>query len=133
MAQEHFPEHPEQDPCFPYADCGHSTLPIWEGLAYLDLGQPKEASSAFERIERFPDPIVISERARIEAINHQAEAAIALGDQERFRMYIEMGVKRAKVLGSEKRYNEAREIYRQAKLIWSNEARIKGLQELFIR
>lgn len=133
MAQEHFPEHPEQDPCFPYADCGQSTLPIWEGLVYLDLGQPKEASNAFERIERFSDPVVISERARIEAINHQAEAAIALGDQERFRMYIEMGVKRATVLGSEKRYNEARGIYRQAKLIWSNEARIKELQELFIR
>ncbi len=133
MAHESFPEHPEQDPCFLYADCGAPTLPIWEGLTYLDLGQSKDAWNALERVEQLAATITVSERARVEAINHQAEAAIALDDQERFRMYIEMGAKGAIALGSEKRYNEALDIYKQAKLVWSKEPRIRELQDLFVR
>lgn len=133
VAQESFPEHPEQDPCFLYADCGHQTLPIWEGLTYLDLGQPGEARSALERVERLPATIIISERGRVEAITHLAEAAIALGDQELFCAHMEIGVSRAKILGSEKRYNEAFEVYKQAKRLWRNEPRVKDLQDLFVR
>jgi hypothetical protein len=48
----------------------------------------------------------------VEAINHLAETAIALDDQERFLMYIEMGATGAIALGSEKRYNEALDVYR---------------------
>jgi tetratricopeptide (TPR) repeat protein len=130
MAHEHFPENPEQDPCFLYADCGLQSLPLWEGLTYLDLGQPREAQSALERVEKLPT-IIVSERGRIEAINHQAEAALALGDQERFRAYIEMGVRGAKALGSEKRYNEAFDVYQQAKKLWRNEPGVKELRDLF--
>src|SRR6266487_198179 len=133
IAHETFPEHPEQDPCFLYADCGHPTLPFWEGLTYIDLDQPEEAWNALARIEHLPSNIVVPERTRIETINRQAEAAIALGDQERFRTYIEMGVNGARALGSEKRYNEALDVYRQAKLVWSKEPRVKELQDLFVR
>jgi len=133
MAYEHFPETPEQDPCFLYADCGRQSLPIWEGLTYLDLGQPEHAWNAFERVEQLSAIITVPERARIEAINHQAEAAIALGDQERFRTYLEIGVNGAKLLASEKRYNEALDVYRQARRAWSHEPRIKALQDLFTR
>jgi DNA-binding SARP family transcriptional activator len=133
MAHESFPEHPEQDPCFLYADCGLPTLPIWEGLAYLDLGKSQAAWSALERVEQLATTVVVSERARVEATNHQAEAAIGLDDQERFRTYIEMGTTGAIVLGSEKRYNEALDVYKQARLVWSKEPRIKELQDLFVR
>jgi tetratricopeptide (TPR) repeat protein len=131
MAYEHFPDNPEQDPCFLYADCGRQSLPMWEGMTYLDLGQPGEAQSALERVEQLSTVIIIPERARVEAINHQAEAALALGDQERFRAYMEMGVKGAKALGSEKRYNEAFDVYQQAKKLWRNEPGVKELQDLF--
>lgn len=133
MAHESFPEHPEDDPCFPYADCGHLSLPLWEGFTYFDLGQPENAWNAFERVERLHTMTSIPERVRVEIVNHQAEVAIVLGDLERFHAYIDMGVNGARALGSEKRYNEAREIYRQAKLIWSKEPRIRELQDLFIR
>ena len=109
------------------------TLPIWEGLAYLDLGQSQAAWSALERVEQLATTVVVSERARVEATNHQAEAAIGLDDQERFRTYIEMGITGAIVLGSEKRYNEALDVYKQARLVWSKEPRIKELQDLFVR
>ena len=133
IAQESFPEHPEQDPGFLYADSGLFTLPIWEGFIYLDLGQPGNAWGALERIEKLPAIIVVPDRVRVEAFTHKAEAAVALGDQELFRTYIEMGVSGAKTLGSEKRYNETLDVYRQARRVWQNEPKVKELQDLFVR
>ena len=133
LAQEVFPEIPENDPGFLFADGGRFTLTLWEGLTRLDLDQPQEAWDAFAQIEQLPPTIIVPERMRLEIINHRAEAAIALGDQERFCAYIEAGITGAKNLGSERRYNEAFEVYKLAKQLWRNEPRVKELQDLFVR
>jgi DNA-binding SARP family transcriptional activator len=133
LAQEIFPEIPENDPGFLFADGGRFTLILWEGLTRLDLDQPQEAWDAFAQIERLPSTIIVPERARLEIINHRAEAAVAVGDQERFCAYIKAGVTGAKDLGSERRYNEAFEVYKLAKKLWRNETRVKELQDLFVR
>lgn len=133
LAQEVFPEIPENDPGFLFADGGRFTLTLWEGLTRLDLDQPQEAWDALAQIEQLPPTIIIPERTRLEITNHRAEAAVALGDQERFFAYIEAGVIGAKNLRSERRYNEAFEVYRIAKQLWRNEPKIKELQDLFVR
>jgi hypothetical protein len=133
LAQEVFPEIPENDPSFLFADGGRFTLTLWEGLTRLELDQPGEAWNAFAQIEQFPPTILVPERIRLEIINHRAEAAVALGDQERFCAYIEAGVTGAKSLGSEKRYNEAFEVYKLAKRLWRHDPKIKELQDLFVR
>ncbi len=133
LAQEVFPETPENDPSFLFADGGQFTLTLWEGLTRLDLDQPREAWNALAQIERLPPTIIVPERMRLEIINHRAAAAVVLGDQERFCAYIEAGVTGAKNLGSERRYNEAFEVYKLAKRLWHNEPRIKELQDLFVR
>jgi DNA-binding SARP family transcriptional activator len=133
LAQEVFPEIPEHDPGFLFADGGRFTLTMWEGLTRLELDQPREAWNVLTQIEQFPSTIQIPERIRLEITNHRAEAAVALGDQERFCVYIEAGVTGAKNLGSERRYNEAFEVYKLAKRLWRNDPRVKELQDLFVR
>ena len=133
LAQEVFPEDVESDPSSLFADGGRFTLTLWEGLTRLDLDQPKDAWDALARIEQLPSTVIVPERMRIEIINHRAEAAVAFGDQELFCAYMEMGIIGAKSLGSERRYSEAFDIYKQAKRLWNNESRVKQLQELFIQ
>ncbi len=133
LAQEVFPEIPERDPGFLFSDGGRFTLTMWEGLTRLELDQPREAWNVLTQIEQLPSTIQIPERIRLEITNHRAEAAVALGDQERFCVYIEAGVTGAKSLGSERRYNEAFEVYKLAKRLWRNDPRVKELQDLFVR
>jgi tetratricopeptide (TPR) repeat protein len=133
LAQAVFPEIPENDPSFLFADGGQFTLTLWEGLTRLDLDQPREAWNALAQIERLPSTIIVPERMRLEITNHRAEAAVALGNLELFCDYIEAGVIGAKNLGSERRYNEAFGVYKLAKRLWRNEPRVKELQDLFVR
>lgn len=65
----------------------------------------------------------------IEIINHQAETAIALGDQELFTAYLQDGLKGAKQIGSEKRRHEVWDIYEQAKKTWRNDKKILMLRK----
>ncbi len=133
QAQEIFPATPEHDAGFLLVDGGQYTLTLWEGLTRLDLDQPGEAWNALAAVDRLPATVGISERARLEIINHRAEAAVALGDMERFHSYIQAGITGARNLGSEKRYNEAAEVYKQARRLWPGEQKVKALQDLFVR
>jgi len=44
LAYESFPEKPEDDPSFLFADCGYFTLTLWEGLNHFELHQLKESA-----------------------------------------------------------------------------------------
>ncbi len=46
-AYESFPEKPEEDPSFLYADCDYFTIVLWDGLVHLDIDQPEAARKAF--------------------------------------------------------------------------------------
>jgi DNA-binding SARP family transcriptional activator len=133
-----FPAHPEDDPAFLYADFGTSSFFMWEGVTLLELArhglaQPKEAWDAFVQVEGPHPRIIVSERSRIEIVNHQAETALVLEDLNTFCEYLQRGIEGARRLGSARRQQEAIENYWQARKQWPHEQRVKDLAELFIR
>jgi len=138
LAQEMYPEYPESDPSFLYAEFSPSSMILEEGLTHLALtlhypdGEyPRQAWNTFARIEKLEAKFLIPERIRLEIINHQANTALALKDLDAFCYQLEQGVIGANRLGSEKRRQEAIEVYREARGLWPNESRIKGLADLF--
>jgi len=130
LAYDTFPQHPENDPSFDFADCSFSSLFLWDGRTRLELDQPDEALQTFNNLQNLKN---ISERTRIAIINHQAEASVILGDLEQSRAYVIAGRDGAVALGSEKRYNEAYGIYQQMRILWRNDPRVKELADLFVR
>lgn len=131
QAYESFPEQPEADPTFLYADCGYFTLVLWEGLMYLDLKQPNEADKVFTRIDGLQPKVKVPERVRIEFLNYQAETFVAMRDMERSYAYLEAAVKASLVLGSERRYTQAAEVFQKMCVVWPHESHVKTLRELF--
>lgn len=130
-SHEVYPNKPENDPTFLYADCPYPVLSLYQGLAYMDFNQPKEAYHAFSQVEKLPATIIVPERIRLEIINHKAKAAIALGDLDLSTASITTGVNGAKTLGSQKRYSEAREAYQQMVVKWPKEQVVKDIAGLF--
>jgi transcriptional regulator with XRE-family HTH domain len=129
LALDTFPDHPETDPGFRYTDCDSWMMILLEGMIRSKLGQTNQALDTFKRIEQ--PTTGVPERVRIEILNQNAKTAIFAGDLEQGLSYIEAGVIGAKILGSQKRYNEAYDNYRQMTLLWPMEKRVKELGELF--
>jgi DNA-binding SARP family transcriptional activator len=135
-----FPAHPEHDPAFLYADFGPSSLILWKGLTLLELARhgyarPQEAWDAFTQTEGASSASKTSEvtqRGRVEIINHQAGTAIVMKDLDLFCDCLKKGVGGARQLGSAMRLQEATYYYWQARKQWSQEQRVKDLAELFI-
>src|SRR5947209_3060426 len=133
LAYESFPEKPEHDPSFLYADCEYFTLLLWDGLTHLDLHQLEEAEKAFAQVDGLNPKIHVPERVRIEFLNYQAETFTKLQKMEQAHTYLEEAVKASLALGSERRYSQAFEVYKQMRLVWHHETRIKELGEFFTR
>ncbi len=138
LAQEVYPEHPEADPSFLYAEFSLSSMVLEKGLTLLALGQHyphgryrQQAWETFTQIET-PRPVfLVPERTRLEIINYQAKTALTFSDLDKFCDYLEKGAMGAKALGSEKRRGEAIEVYKEARSVWPNEPRVKELADLF--
>jgi transcriptional regulator with XRE-family HTH domain len=131
MAYESFPAAPADDPSYLYADCPYAVLVLYEGQAYLDLDRPDTAWASFEKLQG-PASAETPERIRLEVVNHQGRAAIALGDLEKYAWCLETGLTGAQRLGSQKRFDEAVSIYRQdLPAAWKHEAKITTLAERF--
>jgi len=115
-----------------YADFGHPLRILYEGITRLTLNQPEAAWNVLSRIETLQSEVVVPERIRLEIVNQQAEVALALKDQERFTASLKEGITGAQTIQSEKRHQEARDIYWQAQVLWPREARVQELGELFV-
>jgi len=112
----------------PYMGFGSHSIVLWEGITYLELDQPERADQTFEHmttLTRMP------ERVRLEIINHRTEAAIGMGDLDRFEAHIKQGVAGANALGSKRRWEEAFNVYKQGRSVWRNESRVRDLGDLF--
>ncbi len=138
FAQEAYPDFPERDPSFVYAEFGPSSMILEEGLLYLGLARhasneddAQQAWKTFARIEK-PQSYSVSERIRVEIINYQAKTAFTLRNLENFCSYLEQGASGAKALESEKRRQEAIAIYKDARVVWSKESRVKELADLLL-
>ncbi len=137
QAQACFPDYPEKDSGFLYADFGLPSLFLWEGLTHLELARhgdasPQEAWDAFAQVEGTDPRMIVSERNRIEIVNYQTQAAILLGDMDRFCTYLQRGIEGAKTLSSVRRRQEALDNYRLARERWPHETKVSDMAELFI-
>ena len=133
MAYETFPQDAQNTIVTPYAGFGRGELIFWEGITQLELGHAKDAWNTFARSIDPQSTAPVSERMRVEIVNHQAETAISLRDLDLFCAYLEQGIRGAEALGSQKRRSEAFDIHRQALKVWPHEPRIKALRELFVK
>ena len=133
LAQATFPQYPEDDPGFSFADCGRSSINHYAGLICLEFDQPREAWNSFAEVEMLKSKTVIPERTLIEIVNCQAEAAIAQGEMELACTHIRAGIAGAIKLGSEKRFHEAFSAYKQMHCLWPGEQQVKEVAELFHR
>jgi len=139
LSHEEFPEHPENDPSFLFAEFTPASMFLEEGLTFLALtehfpgrGYDQKAWNTFVQVEDTQFTSIVPERIRVEIINHQAEAALALRDQERFCTYLQKGIQGANVLNSEQRRREAIDVYKQARMVWPRESYVKELADLLI-
>lgn len=133
IAHESFPNSPEHDPGYLYADSGLYSLLLWDGLINLDLDQPKEAEQAFARVDGLAPKIEVPERVRIEFLTYQAETYLLLRELEQSCTYLEASVKASLALGSERRYSEAFDTYQQIRHVWRYEPQVKALGDLFVK
>ncbi len=132
LAHDAFPALPEDDPCFLYTICDTSVLHLYDALTYMDINEPQAAWTALEWVDGLHPQMPVSQSSRIEIINLQASAAIALDDMERSHTYLEAGIKAAHAQGYSLWASESFDVYRQMRTKWPDEKRVEALQEAFV-
>src|SRR5579875_187491 len=126
-----FPDNPEEDPCFVYAQCDRSMLFLYEGLIFLRLGQPRMAWKAFAQVDEMKP--VPPERTRAEFLKHKAYTSIILGNMIQSCIYLEAAAKAAQEIGSDLAFSESYALYEHMLSIWGQEPRVRALSRLFQR
>jgi tetratricopeptide (TPR) repeat protein len=115
-----------------YTDFGSPLVILYTGRAYRGLNQPGQAWNVYEQIAALRATVAVPERIRLEIINHQAEAALLLNDQERFCTTLRQGIAGAQAIRSARRRQEAIDIYGMARVVWPHERRVGEMGELFV-
>ncbi len=133
LAHETFPEHPEEDPYAFLPGMGRHKLLLWDGITRKHLGQYEDAWEAFVQVGTLQSRPGLPERTRLEFLTYSAEAAVGLRDVERCMLYLETAGKGILHLGNEQRYAEACEVYKLARTVWPQEAKVVRLQDLFTK
>jgi tetratricopeptide (TPR) repeat protein len=131
LTQEHFPDYPENDPSYIYAECGTPTLYQWEGKMYLELvdhyadrGYQQKASNA---LLRSIGATSLNDRCTNETIIYQADAARVLGELNVYASSLRQAARMAIDLGGKKRYSEALQVYQRTPASWTKERQIQLL------
>ncbi|MGB8347757.1 MAG: helix-turn-helix transcriptional regulator [Ktedonobacteraceae bacterium] len=112
-------------------------LYLYDGVAHYHLKQYDEALASFAKVvdpetltPRMPD---LAERNRVEIIGYQASASLKLPlhrkDKEASIHLLQAGIKGAKALRSEHRYNQALQAYELMDSIWSGDPDVLALRE----
>lgn len=134
LAEECYPDHPEQDRSFLYAEFTPASLTLERGLAYVALagqypGQnyARKAADIFANLGQTTS--AVPDRIRYEIVNHQAATAVHLNDLEAFESFMAGAFEGVIVLGSKQRRKEAQHACHLADDRWPREPRIKALSE----
>jgi tetratricopeptide (TPR) repeat protein/transcriptional regulator with XRE-family HTH domain len=134
LAEELYPDNPEQDRSFLYAEFTPASLSLESGLAYAALaeqypgrGYEDKAAEIFGRVDRMTS--AVPDRIRFEIINHQARTAVLRGDLDAFEMYLNRGLDGVVLLGSGQRRREMQAALGQARKVWPHEARVMALSD----
>ncbi len=134
QAYSTFPDKPQDDPSFRYADAGRFTLIIWDGAVHLDTSQPKQALEIFLRTgETVAQKETFPKRIQSEILIYQTRAWIMLKDLEAASTFLKEAMKEAQTIQSEVRYQQAYELFSQMQTLWPQEPSILSLRENFLR
>jgi tetratricopeptide (TPR) repeat protein len=131
----------DDDLFIPCLDYDLSFKILWESFIHADLGEllkdqnkvpSKEARFHLGKADTALEQVLpesTPERVLIEITLQRASVAVKLGDLENFEKYIKEGAQKAKILRSDKRQEEARDVWREAMQRWSHEDRVIQLWE----
>lgn len=132
VAEDMYPESPEHDPSFLYAEFTPASLTLERGLAFVALAErfpgrnyQDKAASIFEGLNGMT--AVVPERIRFEIINHQAATAVLRNDLEAFESYIGQAIEGIALLASKQRLRELKMAWHKAAESWPREPRLKAL------
>ena len=135
LAQDCFPSHPEQCTSFLYVDISQGTLYNWESKVYLDLARHSQQQEYYQRaqdvLERSARTQARSERSTLETVIYQGTTALGLRDLDAYTSHLKEGVSTALQIGSQRRYQEALDLYREAPENWKQEPQMKNLAAFF--
>jgi transcriptional regulator with XRE-family HTH domain/tetratricopeptide (TPR) repeat protein len=127
LAQDTFPDHPETDPGFLYSHSTHFILYANKALAYMELGQAKDAWEALKRAdEHVPGP---TNPRKIDVTLYQIQAAMGLKNLELSCDLFESLVSFITQFGNELDVGNAHDIYQQLSINWPYERRVRRLEE----
>jgi tetratricopeptide (TPR) repeat protein len=135
LAEKLYPDDPEQDPSFLYAEFTPASLTLEQGLAYVALaeqhpsrGYEQKAADIFRGLNNTSSSNV-PDRIRFEIVNSQARAAVLLNDIDAFEVHLHEGLDGAMLLGSRQRMRELQQAWRDARAKWPDDRRVKALTE----
>lgn len=135
LAQEHFPDNPQLDPSYLYADCTISTLYQWQARMYLALAQStlqrEYYQQAWNALTQSIEAQTLSERCTCDIFIAQADAARGLDDIELYLGCLKKGVQKARDIGSQQRYQEGLRVYQTIPPQWREKKEIQELAILF--
>jgi hypothetical protein len=131
LAHEQFPDQPERDPAYVYADARRASLNHYSGLMHMIHDRPDRAWQTLAEAVAQPAASDVPERTVIEIINAQAGAAIGQGDVGLAVEHVEISIHRARRLGSLRRIQDSAALFQQLMDRWPDDARVRRLRELF--
>jgi tetratricopeptide (TPR) repeat protein len=133
-AEELYPDHPQQDPSFLYAEFTPASLTLERGLAFIALAErfpgrsyQKKAADVFA-LATGPE-LAVPDRIRFEIINHQATTAVLSGDLNAFETFLLQGLDGVALLGSKQRLREMQATWHRARQRWPAEERVLALND----
>ena len=132
LAEQLYPDQPEQDRSFLYAEFTPASLTLEQGLAYVALaehhpgrGYQHRAADIFARVDQTVS--AVPDRIRFEIINHQARTAVLLNDLDAFEAHFSRALDGVTMLGSRQRQKEIQTAWQRATETWPTERRLKAL------
>jgi tetratricopeptide (TPR) repeat protein len=128
LAADLYPDSPEQDPSWLYAEWTPASLAMEQGMAYAALaprrrGYARQAARTLAGAAgsaRRPAP----DRIRCEAVTRQAQVAVLDGDLGAYEEHATAGLRGAVLLASAQRHRELRAAWQQAAARWSGSRRV---------
>jgi len=128
-AEELYPDRPEDDPSYLYAEFTRSSLALERGLAYVALAEQFPGHGYQNRAADIFGEAAGAGPARIqfEIVNHQAGVAVLQGDLDRFEAYMTQGMDGVALLGSRQRLREMQATWQRAAIRWPAEKRLKAI------
>jgi hypothetical protein len=133
LGHQAHPSQPEADPSYLYIGfgLGPAVLHLSDGRTYIALGRYQDAWDSLEQVNALTPKMAIPESLRIEVINHQANAAVGLGELETSLTCVEAAVEASEAQGYNLWQSEAHEVFQNIQKTWPHEKQVQRVAERF--